>query len=185
MDQILTLKHIDEKVRKKKRRVYVGFRDLEKSHDGVNREALWQILRIYDIEGKFLSGTMSMYVNGLACVRREGDVKECFKIESGVKQGCALSLQFFNVYMDVVMKEGKVGMEIMGERFLEEGREWRLPGLLYANDLVLCGESEEDLKVMVERFVEVCRRRGLKVNVDKSKVMVLGEEEGVIFVWMK
>ena len=93
MDQILTLKHIDEKVRKKKRRVYVGFRDLEKSHDGVNREALWQILRIDDIEGKFLSGTMSMYVNGLACVRGEGDVKECFKIESGVKQGCALSLQ--------------------------------------------------------------------------------------------
>ena len=79
------------------------------------------------------------------------------------------------------MKEVKVGMERMGVRFLEEGREWRLPGLLYANDLVLCGESEEDLKVMVERFVDVCRRRGLKVNADKSKVMVLGGEEGVRF----
>ena len=42
--------------------------------------------------------------------------------------------------------------------------EWRLPGLLYADNLVLCGESEEDLRVMVGLFDEVCRRRGLKVN---------------------
>ena len=42
----------------------------------------------------------------------------------------------------------------------KEGREWRLPGLLYADDLVLCGESEEDLRAMVGRFVEGCRRRG-------------------------
>ena len=49
-------------------------------------------------------------------------------------------------------------------RFLEDGREWRLSGLLYANDLVLCGEYEVDLKAMVGRFAEVCRRRGLKIN---------------------
>ena len=61
----------------------------------------------------------------------------------------------------------------------EEGREWRLPGLLYAEDLVLCGELEEDLRVMVGHFVEVCRRRGLKVNAGKSKVMVLGGEKGL------
>ena len=41
---------------------------------------------------------------------------------------------------------------------LEDGREWRLPGLLYADDLVLCGESEEDLWVMVGRFDQVSRR---------------------------
>ena len=34
-------------------------------------------------------------------------------------------------------------------------RECRLPGILYADDLVLCGESEEDLKAIVGRFVEV------------------------------
>ena len=50
----------------------------------------------------------------------------------------------------------------MGRRgvgFMEEGREVRLPGLLYADGLVLCGESEEDLGTMVGRFPEVCRRR--------------------------
>ena len=58
----------------------------------------------------------------------------------------------------------------------EERRYWRLPDLFYANDLVLCGESEEDLRAMVGRFVKVCRRY-LKVNAGKSKVMVLSGEE--------
>ena len=49
---------------------------------------------------------------------------------------------------------------------------------MYANDLALCGESEEDLKVMMRNFVEVCRRKGLKVNADETKVMELGGEEG-------
>ena len=53
-----------------------------------------------------------------------------------------------------------------------------MPGLLYADYLVLCSESEEDLRAMVGRFAEVSRRRGLKVNAGKSKVMVLGGEEG-------
>ena len=38
---------------------------------------------------------------------------------------------------------------------MEEGKEWRLPDLLYADDLVLCGEWAEDLRVMVEHFVEM------------------------------
>ena len=58
----------------------------------------------------------------------------------------------------------------------EERRDWRLHGLLYADDLVLRGKSEEDLKAMVGCFVEVCRR-GLKVNAGKNKVMVVNREE--------
>ena len=55
-----------------------------------------------------------------------------------------------------------------------------MPILLYADDLVLCGESEEeDLRVMVRQFAEVCRRRGMKVNGGKSKMMVMNGEEGL------
>ena len=44
-------------MRKQKRRnaVYVGFMDFEKAYDRVNREALWQVLRMYDVGGKLLS----------------------------------------------------------------------------------------------------------------------------------
>ena len=37
--------------------------------------------------------------------------------------------------------------------------------------------------MMVGRFVEVCRRRGLKVNADKNKVMMRGDW-GVRFMWI-
>ena len=72
-----------------------------------------------------------------------------------------------------------MGMGRKRVRFLEGRREWRLPGLLYANDLVLCGKSEEDLRLMVGGFAEVRRRRGLKVNTGKSKRMVMNGEEGL------
>ena len=78
----------------------------------------------------------------------------------------------FNVYMDALMKEEK--SEVSGGR-----REWRLPGLLYADDLVLCGESKENQRAMVECFVEVCRRRRLKINAGKSKMILLNREEGL------
>ena len=72
-----------------------------------------------------------------------------------------------------------MGMGKRGVRFMEEEREWRLPDLLYADDLVLCGESEEELRGMVGRFVEVCIRRRLKFNAGKSKVMIMNREEGL------
>ena len=88
-----------------------------------------------------------MYVDSSACVRKKAGVSEQFRIDSEVRHGCIMSPWLFNVYMDGVIKEG---------------REWRLPGLLYADDLVLCGKSEEDLRVMVGWFAKVCRKRGLK-----------------------
>src|SRR5678816_196775 len=59
---------------------------------------------------------------------------------------------------------------------MENGDEWKVPYLLYVNDLVLCGESEESLRRLVERFDIVCKRSGLKVNVNKSKIMVVSED---------
>ena len=50
-----------------------------------------------------------------------------------------------------------------------------MPGFLNADDLVLHGESEEDVRVMLGQFAEVYKRRGLKANAGKSKVMILNE----------
>ena len=110
VDQIFTLKQIGEKAREKKCRVYVSFMDLEKAYDRVNREGIWQVLRLYDVGGKLMNDIKSMYVNSLACVRVKGGESECFRFNSRVKQGCIMSPSVFNVYMDAVMKEVKIGM---------------------------------------------------------------------------
>ena len=57
------------------------------------------------------------------------------------------------MYMNEVLKEVK---RTMGrENGSAEGRERRLTDLLYADDLILCGESNEDLRVTIRGFVEV------------------------------
>ena len=40
----------------------MGFMDLEKAYDRVNRGRMWQVLRMYDVDGKFLSGVKSMFL---------------------------------------------------------------------------------------------------------------------------
>ena len=114
-----------------------------------------------------------MYVDSSACVSVKGGESK------RVREGCIISPWLFNVYMDAVMKKVKMRGVRREMSFQEDEGEWRLPGLLFADDLVLCGESEEDLKVMVERFAEVCRRKGLKANASKSKVMVANGEVGL------
>ena len=104
-----------------------------------------------------------IHVNSLACVRVEGGVRGVYHV--------LLALQCQCLYG----RSDEGGENGVGE----EGREWILPGLLNADDLGLCGGLEKDLRAMVGRFVEVCKRRGLKVNAGKSKVMVLGGEEGL------
>ena len=56
--------------------------DLEKVDDKGNREAIWQVLRIYDMSGKLLNGIKSVYVY----VRVKGCESDCFRIDSGVRQ---------------------------------------------------------------------------------------------------
>ena len=94
----------------------MGFMELEKAYNRVNRETLWQVLRIYDVGGKLLNDINSIFVNNIACVRVKGGESECLRINSGVKQGCIMSPRLFSICIDAVMngengdgEEGKHG----------------------------------------------------------------------------
>ena len=83
--------------------------DLENAYNRINREALQQILKMYDVDGKLLSVITSIYVNTLACVRMIWVV--C------VRQVCIMSSWLFKIYMDAVVKKVKVGIGRMVVRF--------------------------------------------------------------------
>ena len=68
-----------EKAREKKRKVCVGFMGLEKAYDKVNMNVIWQVLRMYDVDGKLLNGIKIMYVNSLACFRVKEGESEWFR----------------------------------------------------------------------------------------------------------
>ena len=64
----------------------------------------------------------SMYTDSSACVKVKGDEIEWFRIDSRVRQGCIMSPWLFNVYMDGMMEEVKMGKGRRGVRFLENAR---------------------------------------------------------------
>ncbi len=70
----------------------------------------------------------------------------------------------------MLQMKGKFGE--VGVRMYDEGRKWVLNSILFADDTVLIAEIESDLQNLVNAFDSVCKRRKLKVNVNKSKVMV-------------
>ena len=76
-----------------------------------------------------------MHVDSSAFIRVKGDEGEgeMFKIDSGVRQGCIMSLWVLNVYSDAVMKEVK--MERVRRR--RENGDYLAS---YADDFVLCAE---------------------------------------------
>ena len=58
--------------------------------------------------------------------RIKGGESEQFRIGSGVRQKCIMSPWLFNVYVDGVMTEVKMGTGRRGVSFLENGRDWPL-----------------------------------------------------------
>ena len=62
-----------------------------KEYDRDNKEALGQLLGIYDVADKLLIDIKGMYVDSLACVRVKWAKSECFRIDSCVTQGCVMS----------------------------------------------------------------------------------------------
>ena len=67
-DQILIVRQICEKYLGKGKDMYFAFLYLEKAYD---RDAVWNVLRLYGIGGRLLRGVESLYVGSKACVRLE------------------------------------------------------------------------------------------------------------------
>ena len=93
-----------------------------------------------------------------------------FKIGKGVCQGCIFSLCLFNLYAEYIIRntgldEAQVGIKIAGRN---------INNLRYADDTTLMAESEEELKIFLMKVKEQSERVGLKLNIQKTKIMVSG-----------
>ena len=138
-----------------------------------DREAMWHVLGMYGINGQLLKAVQSLNEKSEACVRVCREEGEWFEVGVGLRQGCVISPWLFNLFMDAVMKEvrekaGDVGVTMWDER---RNTEWEVDWLMFADDTVLLGDSEEKLERLVQEFGRVCQRRKLMVNETKSKTM--------------
>ena len=104
-----------------------------------------------------------------ATVRTGHGTTDWFQIGKGVRQGCILSPCLFNFYAEYMrnteLEEAQAGIKIAGRN---------INNLRYADDTTLMAESEQELKSLLMKVKEESEKAGLKLNIQKTKIMASG-----------
>ena len=112
----------------------------------------------------------NLYAGQEATVRTGHGTTDWFQIGKGVRQGCILSPCLFNLYAEYIMRntgleESQAGIKVA----------WRnINNLRYADNTTLMAESEEELKSLLMKVKEESEKVGLKLSVQKTKIMASG-----------
>ena len=112
----------------------------------------------------------NLYAGQETTVRMGHGTTDWFQIGKGVHQGCILPPCLFNLYADYIMRntglnEAQVGIKIAGRN---------INNLRYADDTTLMAENEEELKSLLMKVKEESEKVGLKLNIQKAKIMASG-----------
>ena len=145
---------------------YCCFIDLQKAFDSVRYPLLWHKMLAYGIHGKILDVIRSLYRNLQSCVRVNGRFTDWFSQSAGVLQGDTLAPTLFAIFINDLAMEIKaldLGVPIQNYE--------NVSILLFADDIVLISESQENLQTMMNTAGDWSNRWSLKMNYDKTKVM--------------
>ena len=175
VDQLFTLRQIAEKYLEKDRELYCCHIDFEKAFDSVWQEGVWRALRFFGFPQKIINLLQALYSKSNSAVRVNGDLTEWFQTTVGVMQGCVISPQLFNILLEVVMLYAthnvNIGAKIQGQL---------ISNLRFADDIVILAESANDLQNLVDKVYENSSNLGLKINIAKTEVQVIGKKENHI-----
>ena len=93
-----------------------------------------------------------------------------FQIGKGVHQGCKLSPCLFNLYTEYIKRNA--GLDEAQARIKISRR--NINNLRYAGDTILMAESKKELKSLLMKVKEESEKAGLKLNIQKTKIMASG-----------
>ena len=167
--QIANIHWIIEKAREFQKNIYFCFIDYTKAFDCVDHNKLWKILQEMGIPAHLTCLLWNLYAGQEAAVGTEHGTTDWFQIGKGVRQGYILSPWLFNLYAENIMRntglhEAQAGIKIAGRN---------INNLRYADDTTLMAESEE-LKSLLVKVKEGSEKVGLKLNIQKTKIMASG-----------
>src|SRR5574341_1216786 len=112
----------------------------------------------------------NLYAGQEATVRTGYGTTDWFKIRKGVSQGCILSSSLFNLYPEYIMRNAGLDEEKARIKIIRRN----INNLRYADDTTLMTEIEEELKSLLMKVKEECEKVGLKLNIQKTKIMASG-----------
>lgn len=161
-DAVFAMRMLIEKYREGQRELHCVFVDLEKAYDRVPREELWYCMRKAGVAEKYVRVVQDMYEDCKTVVRCAVGVTEEFRVEVGLHQGSALSPFLFAMVMD---------------RLTDEVRQESPWTMMFADDIVICSESREEVEKKLERWRFALERRGMKVSRSKTEYMCVNERD--------
>ena len=170
IDNAFVLYSIISKYLSKKRKfIYVAFIDFQKAFDSVNRNILFDILRNRGINGKLLLSIQAVYKAVKASVKTNVHTTDSFDCPLGLRQGCSLSpvlfVLFINELYDLMTTNDVRGIQLypdLTEIFL----------LMFADDIACISDTVSGLQKQLNILSNFCSNNRLKVNTQKTKVMV-------------
>ena len=159
-----------EKAREFQKNIYFCFIDYAKAFDCVDHNKPWKIRKEMGIPDHLICLLRNLYAHQEATVRTGHGTTDWFQTGKGVHQGCTLLPCLFNLYAEYIMRNA--GLE-EAQAEIQIARR-NLNNLRYADDTTLMAESEEELKSLLMKVKEESEKVGLKLNIQKTKIMASG-----------
>ena len=155
------------------------FVDFEKAFDRVNWVKMMKVLKSLQVDWRDRRMIYQLYMKQEAVIRIADGDSEPGIIGRGVRQGCPLSLLLFLIYAEMMMVEVLEGVEEdirVGGEIISDVR--------FADDQgMVASSSESELQRLMDRLVESAKNYDMKINVKKTKAMVVSRKgEGTVSI---
>ena len=157
-----------EKAWESQKNIYFSFIDYTKAFDCVDHNKLWKILKEIGIPDHLTCLLRHLYAGQEATVRTGHGTTDWFQIGKG--QGCILSPCLFNLYAEYIMWNARLDEAQAGIKISRRN----INSFRYADDTTLMAESKEELKSLLMKVKEECKKANLKLNIQKTKIMASG-----------
>ena len=166
-DQIANICWIIEKAQEFQKNIYFCFIDYPKVFDRLDHNKLWKILKEMGIPDHFI------------CIRETcmQVKKQQLELDLEKQTGSKLGKEYikvvpclFNLYGEYIIRnagldEAQAGIKTAGRN---------ISNLRYADDTTIMAESKEELKSLLMKVIEESEKAGLKLNIQKTKIMASG-----------
>jgi hypothetical protein len=99
----------------------------------------------------------------------DGQISEPINANKGVRQGCGLSSDLFNIYINKAIKEWKQTTQ----SGIQLGSGKMIQTILYADDQVIIAESVDELQIAVNKLNRIVKKYDMKISASKTKTIGL------------
>ena len=175
LSQILSIRRILEEMRKLDKEVILCFVDFKKAFDSINREKMFEILKLYGIPDKIILAIRALYTSTKAkVVSPDGDT-EMFDIHADVLQGDTLAPFLFILVLDYVLRISVDSLNNKGIQLTAQQSKRNpatfLTDLDFADDLALVSETIQFAENLLHSLETAASQVGLFCNEGKTEFL--------------